>query len=139
MIIGSSLIFISLIFLLFYIKKYKKFEKRDDVKFYKGIIESVETDGGLTCNVRLDETGELIKIYNMDSIVAMGYSSVSDRIINNYDTLIGRKIKISKDANGKMEYDIVYKKKIRISLLNLIIGVIFFLMGFIAIYLMQFV
>jgi|GEM_PF-3187779 hypothetical protein len=139
MIIGSSLIFISLIFLLFYIKKYKKFEKRDDVKFYKGIIESVETDGGLTCNVRLDETGELIKIYNMDSIVAMEYSSVSDRIINNYDTLIGRKIKISKDANGKMEYDIVYKKKIRISLLNLIIGVIFFLMGFIAIYLMQFV
>jgi len=136
MIIGSSLIFISLIFLLFYIKKYKKFEKRDDVKFYKGIIESVETDGGLTCNVRLDETGELIKIYNMDSIVAMEYSSVSDRIINNYDTLIGRKIKISKDANGKMEYDIVYKKKIRISLLNLIIGVIFFLMGFIAIYLM---
>lgn len=128
MIIGSSLIFISLIFLLFYIKKYKKFEKRDDVKFYKGIIESVETDGGLTCNVRLDETGELIKIYNMDSIVAMEYSSVSDRIINNYDTLIGRKIKISKDANGKMEYDIVYKKKIRISLLNLIIGVIFFLM-----------
>ena len=126
MIIGSSLIFISLIFLLFYIKKYKKFEKRDDVKFYKGIIESVETDGGLTCNVRLDETGELIKIYNMDSIVAMEYSSVSDRIINNYDTLIGRKIKISKDANGKMEYDIVYKKKIRISLLNLIIGVIFF-------------
>ena len=108
MIIGSSLIFISLIFLLFYIKKYKKFEKRDDVKFYKGIIESVETDGGLTCNVRLDETGELIKIYNMDSIVAMEYSSVSDRIINNYDTLIGRKIKISKDANGKMEYDIVY-------------------------------
>ena len=106
--------------------KYKKFEKRDDVKFYKGIIESVETDGGLTCNVRLDETGELIKIYNMDSIVAMEYSSVSDRIINNYDTLIGRKIKISKDANGKMEYDIVYKKKIRISLLNLIIGVIFF-------------
>lgn len=75
----------------------------------------------------------------MDSIVAMEYSSVSDRIINNYDTLIGRKIKISKDANGKMEYDIVYKKKIRISLLNLIIGVIFFLMGFIAIYLMQFV
>ena len=139
MIIGSSLIFISLIFLLFYIKKYKKFEKRDDVKFYKEIIESVETDGGLTCNVRLDETGELIKIYNMDSIVAMEYSSVSDRIINNYDTLIGRKIKISKDANGKMEYDIVYKKKIRISLLNLIIGVIFFLMGFIAIYLMQFV
>ncbi len=139
MIIGSSLIFISLIFLLFYIKKYKKFKKRDDVKFYKGIIESVETDGGLTCNVRLDETGELIKIYNMDSIVAMEYSSVSDRIINNYDTLIGRKIKISKDANGKMEYDIVYKKKIRISLLNLIIGVIFFLMGFIAIYLMQFV
>lgn len=139
MIIGSSLIFISLIFLLFYIKKYKKFEKRDDVKFYKGIIESVETDGGLTCNVRLDETGELIKIYNMDSIVAMEYSSVSDRIINNYDTLIGRKIKISKDANGKMEYDIVYKKKIRISLLNLIIGVIFFFMGFIAIYLMQFV
>ena len=139
MIIGSRLIFISLIFLLFYIKKYKKFEKRDDVKFYKGIIESVETDGGLTCNVRLDETGELIKIYNMDSIVAMEYSSVSDRIINNYDTLIGRKIKISKDANGKMEYDIVYKKKIRISLLNLIIGVIFFLMGFIAIYLMQFV
>lgn len=139
MIIGSSLIFISLIFLLFYIKKYKKFEKRDDVKFYKGIIESIETDGGLTCNVRLDETGELIKIYNMDSIVAMEYSSVSDRIINNYDTLIGRKIKISKDANGKMEYDIVYKKKIRISLLNLIIGVIFFLMGFIAIYLMQFV
>ena len=139
MIIGSSLIFISLIFLLFYIKKYKKFEKRDDVKFYKGIIESVETDGGLTCNVILDETGELIKIYNMDSIVAMEYSSVSDRIINNYDTLIGRKIKISKDANGKMEYDIVYKKKIRISLLNLIIGVIFFLMGFIAIYLMQFV
>lgn len=139
MIIGSSLIFISLIFLLFYIKKYKKFEKRDDVKFYKGIIESVETDGRLTCNVRLDETGELIKIYNMDSIVAMEYSSVSDRIINNYDTLIGRKIKISKDANGKMEYDIVYKKKIRISLLNLIIGVIFFLMGFIAIYLMQFV
>ena len=139
MIIGSSLIFISLIFLLFYIKKYKKFEKRDDVKFYKGIIESVETDGGLTCNVRLDETGELIKIYNMDSIVAMEYSSVSDRIINNCDTLIGRKIKISKDANGKMEYDIVYKKKIRISLLNLIIGVIFFLMGFIAIYLMQFV
>lgn len=139
MIIGSSLIFISLIFLLFYIKKYKKFEKRDDVKFYKGIIESVETDGGLTCNVRLDETGELIKIYNMDSIVAMEYSSVSDRIINNYDTLIGRKIKISKDVNGKMEYDIVYKKKIRISLLNLIIGVIFFLMGFIAIYLMQFV
>lgn len=139
MIIGSSLIFISLIFLLFYIKKYKKFEKRDDVKFYKGIIESVETDGGLTCNVRLNETGELIKIYNMDSIVAMEYSSVSDRIINNYDTLIGRKIKISKDANGKMEYDIVYKKKIRISLLNLIIGVIFFLMGFIAIYLMQFV
>lgn len=139
MIIGSSLIFISLIFLLCYIKKYKKFEKRDDVKFYKGIIESVETDGGLTCNVRLDETGELIKIYNMDSIVAMEYSSVSDRIINNYDTLIGRKIKISKDANGKMEYDIVYKKKIRISLLNLIIGVIFFLMGFIAIYLMQFV
>lgn len=139
MIIGSSLIFISLIFLLFYIKKYKKFEKRDDVKFYKVIIESVETDGGLTCNVRLDETGELIKIYNMDSIVAMEYSSVSDRIINNYDTLIGRKIKISKDANGKMEYDIVYKKKIRISLLNLIIGVIFFLMGFIAIYLMQFV
>lgn len=127
MIIGSSLIFISLIFLLFYIKKYKKFEKRDDVKFYKGIIESVETDGGLTCNVRLDETGELIKIYNMDSIVAMEYSSVSDRIINNYDTLIGRKIKISKDANGKMEYDIVYKKKIRISLLDLIIGVIFFL------------
>lgn len=139
MIIGSSLIFISLIFLLCYIKKYKKFEKRDDVKFYKGIIESVETDGGLTCNVRLDETGELIKIYNMDSIVAMEYSSVSDRIINNYDTLIGREIKISKDANGKMEYDIVYKKKIRISLLNLIIGVIFFLMGFIAIYLMQFV
>ena len=139
MIIGSSLIFISLIFLLFYIKKYKKFEKRDDVKFYKGIIESIETDGGLTCNVRLDETGELIKIYNMDSIVAMEYSSVSDRIINNYDTLIGRKIKISRDANGKMEYDIVYKKKIRISLLNLIIGVIFFLMGFIAIYLMQFV
>ena len=123
MIIGSSLIFISLIFLLFYIKKYKKFEKRDDVKFYKGIIESVETDGGLTCNVRLDETGELIKIYNMDSIVAMEYSSVSDRIINNYDTLIGRKIKISKDANGKIEYDIAYKKKIRISLLYLIIGV----------------
>lgn len=39
MIIGSSLIFISLIFLLFYIKKYKKFEKRDDVKFYKEIID----------------------------------------------------------------------------------------------------
>ena len=37
--IGSSLIFISLIFLLFYIKKYKKFEKRDDVKFYKEIID----------------------------------------------------------------------------------------------------
>lgn len=137
--IGGGLISISSIFLLFNIKKYKNFEKRDDVKFYKGIIESVETDGGLTCNVRLDETGELIKIYSMDSIVVMEYSPDSDRITNNYDTLIGRKIKISKDANGKMEYDIVYKKKIRISLLNLIIGVIFFLMGFIAIYLMQFV
>ena len=84
-----------LIFLLFNIKKYKNFEKRDDVKFYKGIIESVETDGGLTCNVRLDETGELIKIYSMDSIVVMEYSPDSDRITNNYDTLIGRKIKIS--------------------------------------------
>ena len=100
-----------------------------DVKFYKGIIESVETDGGLTCNVRLDETGELIKIYNMDSIVVMEYSSDSDRITNNYDTLIGRKIKISKDANGKIAYDIAYKKKIRISLLYLIIGVTLFLVS----------
>ena len=123
--IGGGLISISSIFLLFNIKKYKNFEKRDDVKFYKGIIESVETDGGLTCNVRLDETGELIKIYNMDSIVVMEYSSDSDRITNNYDTLIGRKIKISKDANGK----IAYKKKIRISLLYLIIGVTLFLVS----------
>lgn len=127
--IGGGLISISLIFLLFNIKKYKNFEKRDDVKFYKGIIESVETDGGLTCNVRLDETGELIKIYNMDSIVVMEYSPDSDRITNNYDTLIGRKIKISKDANGKMEYDIAYKKKICISLLYLIIGVTLFLVS----------
>lgn len=127
--IGGGLISISSIFLLFNIKKYKNFEKRDDVKFYKGIIESVETDGGLTCNVRLDETGELIKIYSMDSIVVMEYSPDSDRITNNYDTLIGRKIKISKDANGKIEYDIVYKKKIRISLLYLIIGVTLFLVS----------
>ena len=127
--IGGGLISISSIFLLFNIKKYKNFEKRDDVKFYKGIIESVETDGGLTCNVRLDETGELIKIYSMDSIVVMEYSPDSDRITNNYDTLIGRKIKISKDANGKIEYDIAYQKKIRISLLYLIIGVTLFLVS----------
>lgn len=127
--IGGGLISISSIFLLFNIKKYKNFEKRDDVKFYKGIIESVETDGGLTCNVRLDEIGELIKIYSMDSIVVMEYSPDSDRITNNYDTLIGRKIKISKDANGKIEYDIAYKKKIRISLLYLIIGVTLFLVS----------
>ena len=76
-----------------------------------------------------DETGELIKIYSMDSIVVMEYSPDSDRITNNYDTLIGRKIKISKDANGKIEYDIAYKKKIRISLLYLIIGVTLFLVS----------
>ena len=43
--IGGGLISISSIFLLFNIKKYKNFEKRDDVKFYKGIIESVERRG----------------------------------------------------------------------------------------------
>lgn len=127
--IGGGLFLISLIFLLFSIKKYKDFEKRDDVKFYKGTIESVEINGGLICNVRLDETNELIRIDNMDSIVVMEYVPEYG-VTNNYNALIGKKIKFSKDANGKIEYDIAYKKKIRICLMYVVIGLLIFSVSF---------
>mgnify|MGYP007069849401 CR=1 FL=1 len=127
--IGCVLFLISLVFLLFYIKKYKDFSKKSNVNFYEGTIESVEINGGIICNVRIENTNELVKINNVDSSVAMNYIPEYG-VTNDYDAIIGRKIKFSKDENGKIECDIAYKKKIRICIMYLIIGVLIMAVSF---------
>lgn len=126
-ILGVAIFLIAFFFFIINNVKYKKFIKNSDVQEYEGVIESVEIkNDGFICNVRMNDSNELIKVDNMDSIVISdyvpGYGTSKD-----YNMLINKKVKFSKDGNGNIEYDIVYKRKNEICRMYMILGLVIFI------------